>query len=60
MAMTAYTIPHRLTISHEVAARKAARKKVIEAAQKLEQDSYKAMMDRRRRLQARSNLASIG
>ncbi len=59
--MTAYTIPRTTstTLSQDVAARKAARRKVIEKARKLERDSYKAMMRRRRQLQARSNLATI-
>ncbi len=48
--MTAYTIPRPQTISSEVAARKAARRKVIERARKLERDSYKAMMQRKRQL----------
>ncbi len=59
--MTAYTAPRttHTTISQDVAARKAARWKVIEAARKLERDSYKAMMQRRRQLKARSNLATM-
>jgi hypothetical protein len=57
--MTAYTIPHPQTISSDVVARKAARRKVIEQARKLERDSYKAMMQKRRQLQARSDLDTI-
>jgi hypothetical protein len=48
-----------LTISQDVAARKAARRKIIEKAHKIERDSYKAMMERRRRLQTRYNLSTI-
>jgi len=36
--MTAYTIPRAQTLSSDVAARKAARRKIIEKAQKLERD----------------------
>ncbi len=57
--MTAYTLPKPQTISSDVAARKAARRKVIEQARKLERDSYKAMMQKRHQLQAESNLATI-
>lgn len=57
--MTAYTVPHAHTLSPDVAAKKAARRKVIEQARKLEHDSYKAMMQRKRRLQARTDLATI-
>jgi hypothetical protein len=57
--MTAYTIPHPQTLCSDVAARKAARRKVIERAQRLERDSYKAMMQRRRQLQASSRLATM-
>jgi hypothetical protein len=47
------------TISQEVAARKAARKKVIERARKLERDSYIAKMRRKRQLQAASALDTM-
>jgi hypothetical protein len=57
--MTAYPSSHTQTLSTEVAARKAARRKVIEQARKIEADSYKAMMQKRRQLQARSDLATI-
>jgi hypothetical protein len=57
--MTAYTFPRAQTISSDVAARKAARRKVIEQARKLERESYKAMMQRRRQLQASNRLATI-
>lgn len=57
--MTAYTISREQTISSEVAARKAARRKVIEKARQLERDSYKAMMRKRRQLQASTDLATI-
>ena len=49
--MTAYSIPHTHTLSPDVAARRAARKKVIERAQQLERESYKALMRRKRQLQ---------
>ncbi len=57
--MTAYTIPQPQTISQDVAARKAARRKVIERAHKLERDSYKAMMQKRRQLQRAYPLDTI-
>ena len=57
--MTAYTFPHTHTLSPDVAARRAARRKVIERAQQLERESYKALMRRKRQLQAGSNLATI-
>ncbi len=57
--MTAYTIPRAQTISQDVAARKAARRKVIEKAHKLERDSYKAMMQRKRQLQRTYTLDTI-
>ena len=51
--MTAYTMPRTTspTISQDVAERKAARRKIIEKARKLEAESYKAMMRKRRQLQ---------
>lgn len=57
--MTAYTIPRPQTLSSDVAAKKAARRKVIERAHKLERDSYKAMMQRKRNLQGATSLATI-
>jgi hypothetical protein len=57
--MTAYTVPRTYTLSSDVAARRAARKKVIERAQRVERESYKAMMRKKRQLQARSDLATI-
>ena len=57
--MTAYTFPHTHTLSPDVAERRAARKKVIERARELERESYKALMRKRRQLQAGSNLATI-
>jgi hypothetical protein len=48
--MTAYTFPRTQNMSSDVAARDAARRKIIERARKLERDSYKAMMRRRRQL----------
>ena len=57
--MTAYTVPRTQTISPDVAARKAARKKVIERARQLERESYKALMRRKRMLQASSDVDTI-
>ena len=57
--MTAYTIPRVQTISSDVAARKAARRKIVEHARKLERDSYKAMMQKRRQLQGATTLDTI-
>ena len=58
--MTAYTVPRTpTTISQDVAARRAARRKVIEKARQLERESYKAVMRKKRQLQARSELATI-
>lgn len=54
--MTAYNLTPTPLPSLTVQEKKAARKKVIEAARKLEQDSYLAMIRRKRRLQASSNL----
>ena len=56
--MTAYNFTRTLTISPDVAAKKAARRKVIERAQRLERESYKAMMQRKR-LQLRNQLDTI-
>jgi len=58
--MTAYNLTPTQTISPDVAERKAARKKVIEQAQQLERESYKAFMRRKRMLQARNDLARMG
>jgi hypothetical protein len=59
--MTANTFPCTTltTISPDVAARKAARKKVNERARQLEHESYKAMMRRRRRMQASTTIGTI-
>jgi hypothetical protein len=57
--MTAYNFTRTLTISPDVAKRKAARKKVIERARELERKSYKAFMRRKRALQAGNDLATI-
>ena len=57
--MTAYTFPCTHTLSPDVAERRASRKKVIEKARQLERESYKAMMRRKRQLQASTNLATI-
>jgi len=49
--MTNYHLTPPTTLpSLAVQERKAARRKVIERARKLERDSYKAMMQRRRQL----------
>jgi hypothetical protein len=57
--MTAYTFPRTHTLSPDVAARRAARRKMIENARKLERDSYKAMMQKRRQLQGATTLDTI-
>ena len=57
--MTAYAIPRPQTISHDVAARKAARRKVIERAHRVERESYKALMRKRRMLQGATTLDTI-
>ena len=57
--MTAYNFTSKQTISPDVAARKAARRKVIEQAQQLERESYKAYMRKKRQLQANNDLATI-
>jgi hypothetical protein len=57
--MTAFNFTRTQTISPDVAARKAARKKVIERAQQLERKSYKAFMRKKRQLQARNDLATM-
>ena len=57
--MTSYTFSHAYILSPDVAERRAARRKVIERAHRIEQESYKALMRKRRQLQAGSNLATI-
>ena len=57
--MTAYTVPHAHTLSPDVAQRRAARRKVIERAQRVERESYQALMRKKRQLQVGSNLATI-
>ena len=57
--MTAYNFTRLHTLSPEIAAKKAARRKVIERAHRLERDSHKAMMQKRRQLQANSRLAKL-
>jgi hypothetical protein len=57
--MTAYNFTPIYTLSPDVAARKAARKKVIEQARELERESYKAMIRRKRQLQAATTLDTI-
>jgi hypothetical protein len=49
--MTAYNFTHTHTLSPDIAAKKAARKKEIERAHKLERNCYKAMMQRKCHLQ---------
>ena len=52
--MTNYHLTPPTTLpSLEVQQRKAARRKVIEEARKLDRDSYKAMMHRRRQSQVK-------
>ena len=46
-------------LSYDVQERKAARRKVIEQARKIERESYKAMMQRRRQLQGATTLDTI-
>ncbi|HYT43162.1 MAG TPA: hypothetical protein VEP90_12525 [Methylomirabilota bacterium] len=57
--MTAYTFPRTHTFSPDVAARRAARRKVIERAHRIERESYKALMRRKRQLQAATGLDTI-
>ena len=57
--MTAYTFPNTQTLSPDVAARRAARRKVIERAHRIERESYKALMRRKRQLQAATGLDTI-
>ena len=57
--MTAYTFPRRHTLSPDVAERRAARRKVIERAHRIERESYKAMMRKRRMLQGATTLDTI-
>lgn len=57
--MTAYQCTRTSSLGAEVAERRAARRKVIEKARRLERDSYFAMMRRKCRLHARDDLATI-
>ncbi len=57
--MTAYTVPRTHTFSPDVAARRAARRKVIERAHRIERESYKALMRKRRQLQAGTTTAIV-
>jgi len=57
--MTAYSFPHTQTLSPDGAARRAARRTVIERAHLVERESYKALMRRKRQLQASTDLATI-
>jgi hypothetical protein len=57
--MTAYTIPRAHTLSLDVAERRAARRKVIERAQQLERESYKALMKKKRQLHERMRTAIV-
>ena len=57
--MTAYNFTPIHTLSPDVAERRAARRKVIEKARQLERESYKALMRKKRLLQAGSDLATM-
>lgn len=57
--MTAYNFTPIHTLSPDVAERKAARKKVIERAQRVERESFKALMRRKRQLHVSTDLATI-
>jgi hypothetical protein len=57
--MTAYTFSRTIPLPQDVAARKAARKQVIEKARKLERESYKAFMRKKRQLQAAKDIDTI-
>jgi hypothetical protein len=57
--MTAYTFPRTHTLSPDVAERRAARKKVIERAHRLERENYKAMMRKKRQLHERMRTAIV-
>jgi hypothetical protein len=57
--MTAYNFTPIHTLSPDVAERKAARKKVIERAQRVERESYKALMRKKHQVQAATGLATI-
>jgi len=57
--MTAYNFTPIQTLSPDVAARKAARRKVIERARQLERESYKAFMRKKHQLQATTTLDTI-
>ena len=57
--MTAYTFPRTQTLTPDVAARKAARKKVIERARELERESYKVLMKKIRQLHERMRTAIV-
>jgi hypothetical protein len=54
--MSEYLDQHTPSLSSAVQERKAARKKVIEKARKLDRDSFIAMMRRKRRLQTSRDL----
>jgi len=57
--MTAYNFTPIHTLSPDVAERKVARKKVIERAHRIERESYKALMRKRRMLQGATTLDTI-
>ena len=68
--MTAYNVPRSITISPDVAARKAARKKVIEEAEHTRKANYqrflrrmaflqKTLREKNRRLQASNTTAIV-
>jgi len=57
--MTGYHFTTYFSLPPYVAARKAARKKIIERAQQLEWESYKALMPKRHQLKATFDLYTI-
>ena len=57
--MTAYTFPRTHPLSPDIAERRAARKKVIERAHRLERENYKAMMRKKRQLHERMRTAIV-
>ena len=58
--MTTYTFARTQTISPDVAERRAARRKVIARAQRLERESYKVLMQRKRQVQGTTTPDTIG
>jgi hypothetical protein len=57
--MTAYSFPRTHTLSPDVAERRAARRKVIARAHRIERESYKALMRKKRQLQGTLALDTI-